>query len=132
MMVVAPGVKRRRNARWQTERPAKKAAYTEAARIRSRTLSCAAVSATGRNSAKLRHSPLTLDCRAGNVTFRPDPLRRSQIAKPISFRPASGPKKLEGLTVAIPCGFESPVPYQGRKGPGLSGRFVLGAGLQLP
>ena len=34
-------------------------------------LFCAVVSTIGRSSAKLRRSPLTLYCRAGNVTFRP-------------------------------------------------------------
>jgi hypothetical protein len=54
-------------------------------------VSCAFVSATGRSSAKLRRSPFTEYWRAGNVTLRPAPVRRSQIAKPISFRPAKTP-----------------------------------------
>jgi predicted nucleic acid-binding protein len=40
----------------------------------------------GRSSAKLRRSPFTAYCRAGNVTLRPLPVRRSQMEK--SFRPA--------------------------------------------
>ena len=42
---------------------------------------------------KLRRSPLTEYCRAGNVTFRPLPVLRSQTAKPISFSPSSGPSR---------------------------------------
>src|SRR5471032_629828 len=48
----------------------------------------------GRSSAKERRSPLTLYWRAGNVTLRlppPAPRRISQIEKPISFKPSSGP-----------------------------------------
>jgi hypothetical protein len=41
----------------------------------------------GRKSAKLRRSPLTAYWRAGKVTLRPPPLRRSQTEKPISFKP---------------------------------------------
>ena len=59
--------------------------------MRSRTACCAVASTTGRNSAKLRRSPFTLYCRAGNVTFRPPAPRRSQIANPISLSPARGP-----------------------------------------
>jgi hypothetical protein len=33
--------------------------------------SCAAASEIGRSSANERRSPLTVHCRAGNVTFRP-------------------------------------------------------------
>jgi hypothetical protein len=65
----------------------------------------AAASATGRSSAKLRRSPLTEYCRAGNVTFWPPPLRRSQIAKPISLRPASGPSlKCSSASASLPGG----------------------------
>ena len=56
-------------------------------RIRSRRRSWAVESVIGRSSAKLRRSPLTEYWRAGNVTFRPLPLRRSQTAKPTSFKP---------------------------------------------
>ena len=55
----------------------------------SRMRSCALVSAMGRSSAKLRRSPLTAYWRAGNVTLRPPPPRRSQMEKPISFKPSS-------------------------------------------
>ena len=48
-----------------------------------RTFSCALMSTMGRSSAKLRRSPFTLYWRAGNVTLRPGPTRRSQIEKPI-------------------------------------------------
>jgi hypothetical protein len=51
---------------------------------------CAVASVVGRSNAKLRRSPLTEYWRAGNVTLRPPPVRRSQIAKPISFYPVSG------------------------------------------
>src|SRR5919106_5617151 len=53
----------------------------------------------GRSSAKDRRSPFTEYCRAGNVTFLP-PLRRSQIAKPISFSPPSGPASASKITSA--------------------------------
>ena len=52
----------------------------KASRIRSRILFCAVVSTISRKSATERRSPLTAYCRAGNVTFRPLPPRRSQIA----------------------------------------------------
>src|SRR5881396_2805408 len=62
--------------------------------------SCALVSPlAGRSSAKLRRSPFTEYCRAGNVTFLP-PLRRSQIAKPINFSPVSGPASASKITSA--------------------------------
>jgi integrase len=41
--------------------------------------------------AKLRRSPLTAYWRAGNVTLRPLPPRRSQMLKPISLKPSSAP-----------------------------------------
>lgn len=42
-------------------------------------------------------------CRAGNVTFRPLPVRRSQIPKPISFRPESGPSwKCSSASASLP------------------------------
>jgi hypothetical protein len=47
----------------------------------------AAVSTMGRSSANERRSAFTAYCRAGNVTLRPDPPRRSQIPKPMSLRP---------------------------------------------
>ena len=76
-----------------------------ACRIRSRTRSCAVASATGRSSAKLRRSPLTEYWRAGNVTFRPLPLRRSQTAKPISLSPSSGPSvKCSSASASLPGG----------------------------
>src|SRR5439155_3641671 len=52
-----------------------------ASRIASRTAFCPVVSTTGRSRAKLRRSPLIAYCRAGNVTLRPAPVRRSQIPK---------------------------------------------------
>src|ERR1700730_7093567 len=72
-----------------------------------RSLFCAEVSADGRRSAKLRRSPLTLYCRAGNVTFLPEPpLRRSQTLNPISLRPASGPSvKCSSASASLPGGF---------------------------
>src|SRR5262245_8442146 len=63
----------------------------------------------GRNSAKLRRSPFTEYCRAGNVTFLP-PSRRSHTAKPMSFIPLSGPASASKTTSAsasfparVPC-----------------------------
>src|SRR5688572_307691 len=53
----------------------------------------------GRSSAKLRRSPLTEYCRAGNVTLRP-PLRRSQTAKPTSLSPLNGPESASKTTSA--------------------------------
>src|SRR6266436_3708495 len=72
----------------------------------SRTAFCAVVSTTGRRSAKLRRSPFTAYDRAGNVTFRPLPPRRSQMLKPISFRPASGdsPPKCSSASASLPAG----------------------------
>src|SRR6202163_3706375 len=65
-----------------------------------RIASCALRSPfVGRNSAKLRRSPFTEYCRAGNVTFRP-PSRRSHTAKPINFSPLSGPASLSKITSA--------------------------------
>src|SRR4249919_4313169 len=62
--------------------------------------SCALCSPlTGRSSAKLRRSPFTEYCRAGNVTFLP-PSRRSHTAKPISFIPLSGPASASKTTSA--------------------------------
>src|SRR5262249_2479464 len=65
----------------------------------------------GRNSAKLRRSPFTEYCRAGNVTFLP-PSRRSHTAKPMSFIPLSGPASASKTTSAsasfpagLPCSF---------------------------
>src|SRR4029077_12013433 len=73
--------------------------------MRSRTAFWAVVSTTGRKSAKLRRSPFTLYCRAGNVTFRPPPPRRSQIAKPISLSPSSGPlTKWSSASASFPGG----------------------------
>src|ERR1700726_936170 len=77
-----------------------------------RIASCALSSPfEGRNSAKLRRSPFTEYCRAGNVTFLP-PLRRSQTAKPINFSPLSGPASPSKITSAsasfpagVPCWF---------------------------
>ena len=57
----------------------------------------------GRSSAKLRRSPLTLYCRAGNVTVRA-PSRRSQTAKPISLRPAQRPVGEMQLRIGFPGG----------------------------
>ena len=72
---------------------------------RSRTRSCAAASAIGRSSAKLRRSPLTEYWRAGNVTLRPLPLRRSQTANPISFKPSSTPSvKCSSASASLPGG----------------------------
>ena len=62
----------------------------------------------GRSSAKLRRSPLTLYCRAGNVTLCPPapPPRRSQMEKPISFKPSSGPSvKCSSASATFPGGF---------------------------
>src|ERR1700680_2119040 len=74
--------------------------------MRSRTASCAVVSTTGRRSAKLRRSPFTAYDRAGNVTLRPLPPRRSQMLKPMSFRPASGdsPPKCSSASASLPAG----------------------------
>jgi hypothetical protein len=49
-------------------------ASAQASRMRSRIASAAFVSATGRRSPKLRRSPFTVYCRAGNVTLRPPPM----------------------------------------------------------
>jgi hypothetical protein len=64
------------------------------------------VSTIGRSSAKVRRSPLTLYCLAGNVTFRPaPPPRRSQIANPINFSPSSGPSlKCSSASASFPGG----------------------------
>src|SRR5438876_1055554 len=71
-----------------------------------RMRSCAVVSTIGRSSAKLRRSPLTLYCLAGNVTLRPGPPRRSQTENPINFRPASGPfVKCSSASASLPGGF---------------------------
>src|SRR5439155_4984298 len=76
-----------------------------ASRIASRTAFCAVVSTTGRSRAKLRRSPLIAYCRAGNVTLRPAPVRRSQIPKPISFKPASTPSlKWSSASPSFPGG----------------------------
>ena len=62
------------------------------------------LSTIGRSSAKLRRSPLTEYCRAGNVTLRP-PVLRSQTAKPISFSPSSGPpEKCSSASASLPGG----------------------------
>ena len=45
----------------------------------------------GLSSANACRSPLTVYCLAGKVTFRPLPLRRSQMENPINFSPSSGP-----------------------------------------
>src|SRR5262245_11821087 len=59
----------------------------------------------GRRRAKLRRSPLTEYWRAGKVTLRPTPLRRSQIAKPISFSPSSSPSvKCSSASANLPGG----------------------------
>ena len=72
----------------------------------SRIRSCAVASAIGRSSAKLRRSPLTEYCRAGNVTFRPPPVRRSHTPKPISFRPSNTPSvKCSSASASLPGGF---------------------------
>ena len=54
------------------------AMHFAALRIASRTAFCAVVSTIGRSRAKLRRSPLIAYWRAGNVTLRPAPVRRSQ------------------------------------------------------
>src|SRR5687768_970702 len=60
----------------------------------------------GLRSAKLRRSPLTEYCRAGNVTLRALLARRSQIPKPISFVPAIGPSvKCSSASASLPTGF---------------------------
>src|SRR5471032_2395833 len=60
----------------------------------------------GRSNAKLRRSPFTAYYRAVIVTFRPLPPRRSQMLKPISFRPASGdsPPKCNSASASFPGG----------------------------
>src|SRR3990167_6281492 len=63
-------------------------------------------SAEGRRSAKLRRSPLTEYCRAGNVTLRPLPPRRSQTEKPISFSPLNAPSsKCSSASANFPTGW---------------------------
>ena len=63
-------------------------------------------SSIGRSSAKLRRSPLTEYWRAGKVTLRPVPVLRSQIPKPISFSPSSGPSvKCSSASASLPGGF---------------------------
>src|SRR5688572_13491520 len=78
-----------------------------ASRIASRIGSCAVGSPfAGRNSAKLRRSPFTEYCRAGNVTFSP-PVRRSQMLKPINLSPLSGPasdSKITSASASFPAG----------------------------
>ena len=60
----------------------------------------------GRSSEKLRRSPLTEYWRAGNVTLRPVPLRRSQTENPISFRPSRTPSlKCSSASASLPGGF---------------------------
>src|SRR5437773_1842891 len=60
----------------------------------------------GRNRANVRRSPLTLYWRAGKVTLRPLPPRRSQIEKPISFMPSIGPSlKCSSASASFPGGF---------------------------
>jgi len=60
----------------------------------------------GRNRANERRSPLTEYWRAGKVTFRLPPDRRSQIANPINFNPASGPSsKWSSASASFPGGF---------------------------
>src|SRR5689334_17500570 len=70
-------------------------------------IACASRSSLdGRNSAKLRRSPFTEYCRAGNVTFLP-PSRRSQTEKPINLRPLSGPasaSKITSASASFPAG----------------------------
>src|SRR6187399_721457 len=74
--------------------------------------SCALCSPlAGRSSAKLRRSPFTENCRAGNVTFLP-PSRRSHTAKPVSVIPLSGPASASKTSSAsasfpggLPCAF---------------------------
>src|SRR6187401_2369523 len=59
----------------------------------------------GRSREKLRRSPLTEYWRAGKVTLRPPPVRRSQTAKPISFNPSSGPSvKWSSASASLPGG----------------------------
>src|SRR3954466_479709 len=70
-----------------------------ASRMHSRIACASRSSFDGRNSAKLRRSPFTEYCRAGNVTFLP-PSRRSQTEKPISLRPLSGPASASKTTSA--------------------------------
>src|SRR5436190_13938586 len=69
--------------------------------------SCALCSPlAGRSSEKLRRSPFTEYCRAGNVTFFP-PSRRSHTAKPLSFIPLSGPasaSKTTSASASFPAG----------------------------
>lgn len=66
---------------------------------------CDAASVTGRRRAKLRRSPFTAYCRDGKVTLRPAPPRRSQMAKPISFSPSSGPSvKCSSASASLPGG----------------------------
>src|SRR5687768_14846439 len=78
-----------------------------ASRMASRIASCAPTSPfAGRSNAKLRRSPLTEYCRAGNVTLRP-PARRSQMAKPTSFMPVNGPasaSKITSASASLPAG----------------------------
>ena len=78
-------------------------AYACSTRLRTR--SCDAASPMGRSSAKLRRSPLTAYWRAGNVTLRPLPLRRSHTANPISFKPSSTPSvKCSSASASLPGG----------------------------
>src|SRR4051812_9294293 len=67
--------------------------------------SWAVASVLGRSSAKLRRSPFTRYCRAGNVTLRRAPVRVSHTPKPINFRPASGPSvKWSSASASFPGG----------------------------
>src|SRR5688572_23494491 len=71
----------------------------------SRIRSCDVASAIGRSSEKLRRSPFTEYCRAGNVTLRPPPVRRSHTLKPISFSPSRIPSvKWSSASASLPGG----------------------------
>src|SRR6185436_19991729 len=69
--------------------------------------SCALASPlAGRSNAKLRRSPFTEYCRAGNVTFLP-PSRRSHTPKPMRRSPWSGPvpaSKITSASASFPLG----------------------------
>src|SRR5258706_9278816 len=75
--------------------------------MRSRIVFWAVASTIGRSNAKLRRSPLTAYERAGNVTFRPVPPRRSHTLNPINLSPASGdsPLKWSSTSASFPGGF---------------------------
>src|SRR5215471_18722 len=60
----------------------------------------------GRSRANDRRSALTVYWRDGKVTFRPPPVRRSQMANPISFRPGreSALSKCSSASASFPAG----------------------------